>query len=93
MPQRRFKIAAAALVPVGSPAFAQAPSPFPPGRGADLVAQHCTQCHAADVITNSGKSREEWQTTVSTMVGMGAAIPEAEFNTVVDYLAKSFPPK
>ena len=93
MPQHRFKIAAAALVLAGSPAFAQGPDPFPPGDGHDVVVQACTQCHAADVITSSGKSREEWSTTVSTMVGNGATVSDADFGKVVDYLAKSFPPK
>jgi hypothetical protein len=57
------------------------------------VAQNCVQCHAADVITGSGKNREDWAATVSTMVAMGAPIPQTETGKVVDYLAKSFPPK
>lgn len=86
----RFAIICAAVVCVSTSALAQDPSP---GNGGDLVAKHCTQCHAIDIITNSGKSREEWQTTVATMVGMGATLPESEIPKVVDYLAKSFPPR
>jgi mono/diheme cytochrome c family protein len=88
----RFAIlCAAAAACVSTSAFAQ--SPFPPGDGHDLVAQHCVQCHAADVIISSGKTREDWMATVSTMIGMGAAIPESETTKVVDYLAKNFPPR
>ena len=76
-----------------SSALAQAADPFPPGDGHDVVVQACTQCHAPDVITSSGKSREEWSATVSTMVGNGATVSDADFGKVVDYLAKSFPPK
>ena len=76
-----------------SSALAQAADPFPPGDGHDIVVKTCVQCHAADVVTNTGKSREEWSTTVSTMVGNGATVSDADFGKVVDYLAKSFPPK
>lgn len=86
----RFSLLCAAAC-VSTSAFAQ--SPFPPGDGHDLVAQHCVQCHAADVITSSGKTREDWMATVSTMIGMGAPVPESETNKVVDYLAKNFPPR
>jgi cytochrome c5 len=87
----RFSILCAAAVCVSTTAFAQ--DAFPPGDGHDLVMQHCVQCHAADVITNSGKSRADWDATVSMMVGMGAAIPPTDFNKVVDYLAKYFSPR
>jgi mono/diheme cytochrome c family protein len=87
----RFAILCAAAACFSTSAVAQ--DLFPPGDGHELVAQNCVQCHAADVITNSGKSREDWAATVSTMVSMGAAIPSTETGKVVDYLAKSFPPR
>lgn len=88
------KIIAATVFALGAtPAFAQAPDPFPPGEGHDVVVKACVQCHGAEVVTGSGKSREEWTTTVSTMVSNGATVSEADFGKVVDYLAKSFPPK
>ncbi len=36
--------------------------------------------------------REEWSTTVSTMVGNGATVSDADFGKVVDYLAKASRP-
>lgn len=86
-------IAAAAFVLAATPALAQGADPFPPGEGHDTVVKACVQCHGADVITGTGKSREEWTTTVSTMVNNGAVVSDADFPKVVDYLAKSFPAK
>ncbi len=86
----RFAILCAVALCVSTSAFAQ--DPFPPGEGRELVAQHCAQCHAPDVVSYSRKSREDWAATVMTMIGMGAAVPDADVPKVVDYLAKSFPP-
>ena len=74
-----------------TPGFAQ--TPFPPGEGQKIVADACTQCHAAELITNTGKTREGWADTVTTMIGNGAAVTDADFNKVVDYLAKNYPVK
>lgn len=94
MIHRTFKItAAAAFALAATPAFAQGPDSFLPGDGHDIVTKACVQCHGADVITATGKSREEWTTTVSTMVNNGAVVSEADFGKVVDYLAKSYPVK
>lgn len=76
---------------MAAPAFAQ--SPFPPGEGQKVVADACTQCHAAELVTNTGKTREGWADTVTTMIGNGAAVTDADFNKVVDYLAKNYPVK
>ncbi|HVV26522.1 MAG TPA: hypothetical protein VHC40_01005 [Rhizomicrobium sp.] len=66
---------------------------FPPGPEHDLVAKTCTQCHAATLITSQGKTREAWADTVTTMIGNGAQVSDADFDKVVDYLAKNFPAK
>lgn len=86
----KFPLAAAFAI-AATPAFAQGADPFLPGEGHDIVAKACVQCHGAEVITGTGKSREEWTTTVSTMVNNGAVVPEADFSKVVDYLAKTYP--
>jgi mono/diheme cytochrome c family protein len=96
MLRQSFKTAAVLALlatPVLTPARAQGADPFPPGDGHDVVVKACTQCHAAELVTNTGKSREEWSTTVSTMIGNGAPVSDAEFGKVVDYLAKNYPPK
>lgn len=92
MLHRKFLIAAAFAL-ASTPALAQGADPFPPGEGHDAVVKACVQCHGAELITGTGKSREEWTTTVNTMINNGAMVPEADFGKVVDYLAKSFPAK
>lgn len=93
MTHQKIFIATAAFGLLATPAFAQGPDPFPPGEGHDIVVKACVQCHGAEAITGTGKSREEWTTTVSTMISNGAVVSEADFGKVVDYLAKSFPPR
>ena len=66
---------------------------FPPGAMLDVVAKACTQCHSSSLITSSGKTREDWASTVTTMIGNGANVSDADFDKVVDYLAQSFPAK
>jgi mono/diheme cytochrome c family protein len=92
MLHRKFPLIAVFAL-TAMPAFAQGADPFPPGDGHDVVVKACVQCHGPEVITGTGKSREEWTTTVNTMINNGAVVPEADFGKVVDYLAKSFPPK
>lgn len=87
----KFAAICAAAISLSTSALAQ--TPFPPGEGRELVAQHCAQCHAPDVVAYAAKSREEWSATVMTMIGMGAAVPEADVPKVIDYLAKNFPSK
>ena len=49
----------------------------------------CSKCHALSFITNSGgNSRAEWDALIQSMV----ALPGPERTTVVDYLAKNYPP-
>lgn len=64
---------------------------FPPGPMHDTVAKTCVQCHAAGQVTSQRKSRAAWSDTVTQMVANGAAVNDADFDKIVDYLAKNFP--
>jgi hypothetical protein len=66
---------------------------FPAGPMHDTVTKACTQCHTAEVVTSQAKTREGWVSTVNQMVANGAPVTDAEFDKVVDYLAKNFPAK
>jgi Zn-dependent alcohol dehydrogenase len=66
---------------------------FPAGDMHDTVSKACTQCHGADVVVSQHKSRDDWGQTVTTMISNGANITDADYDKVVDYLAKSFPAK
>jgi virginiamycin B lyase len=66
---------------------------LPEGNGQATVQAACGVCHSMNQVTNSGHDREEWTTVLHMMVNVGAPVPDNQFDTVVDYLAKNFPPK
>lgn len=72
----------------------RAPVQMPAGDVKELVEDACAVCHSLTNITNSlGHSPEEWKTTVSMMLNVGAAIPADKVNMVTNYLIKNFPEK
>jgi virginiamycin B lyase len=66
---------------------------LPEGNGQATVQAACGVCHSMNQVTNSGHDREEWTTVLHMMVNVGAPVPDNQFDTVVDYLSKNFPPK
>ena len=67
---------------------------MPAGDAKDLVENACSVCHSLTNITNSqGHTPEEWKTTVSMMLNVGAAIPAEKVDMVTNYLIKNFPEK
>ena len=65
---------------------------LPEGKGRDLVASVCVQCHGLELTTSSERTLEEWKNVVNDMVSNGAALQEDEVETVSQYLAKNFSP-
>jgi cytochrome c5 len=66
------------------------PSPTQPD-GKPLLQERCTVCHSADRITSAHKTAEEWQVTVTRMVGKGAKLDALEQQALVEYLAQTYP--
>ena len=61
---------------------------LPPGVGQALVQSQCTACHGLNqVVNSSGYDRDTWAALAATMV----ALPDAQANTVAQYLAEHFP--
>jgi virginiamycin B lyase len=73
------------------PAWSQAQ--LPDGKGKETVQTACVGCHALTTVTNAGHAREGWVTVLHMMVNVGAPVPQDQFATVLDYLAKNFPEK
>jgi mono/diheme cytochrome c family protein len=71
-------------------AAAQAGLPNAPGK--DTVERICGGCHSPNMVLGHGMTREQWSNTVSQMIARGAKGTPAEFNEVIDYLAKNLPP-
>jgi mono/diheme cytochrome c family protein len=66
---------------------------LPDGEGKDLVQKVCTSCHGADTATSENHTAAEWKAVVDTMVSRGAEGSDADFATIVKYLAANFGPK
>lgn len=62
---------------------------LPEGPGKALVENLCSSCHSTATITRAAgfSTPEQWQALFSTMV----ALPEAQANTIAQYLAEHFP--
>ena len=66
---------------------------LPEGKGKDLVANVCQQCHGLESITSSKFPMEVWRVTVDQMISYGTPLPEEEIEILVQYLAKNFGPE
>jgi len=63
---------------------------LPDGAGKELVMKVCTVCHELTRITSKQKTKDEWNETVDQMAARGARASDAEFEAIVNYLAKYF---
>lgn len=61
----------------------------PKAPGLALLDAKCSVCHGADRPKNAKKSKEQWEETVTRMIGKGAQISEAEKPVLIDYLVKN----
>ena len=80
----------ATLAPLAAAGQAQS-SQLPEGAHRDTVQRVCSSCHSVQMFTARRMSREQWGTTVSSMVARGAKINDDEFDQIVGYLATTFP--
>src|SRR3954464_7273988 len=81
---------AAALLCAGLAAHA---AELPEGNGKKLVEGACAACHELDRVSAAGYTEEEWRNNINMMVNVGAPLSKDQIDTVVAYLAKSFPAK
>lgn len=65
---------------------------LPPGKGKELTENTCGSCHGLDVVVSQHATKDGWQQIVDYMVSRGATGTPEELATIVDYLAKNFPP-
>jgi competence protein ComEA len=66
---------------------------LPDGAGKDVFQRVCGACHAPELVTGKGNTREGWTQVVGEMITRGAQGSDDDFATVVDYLSANFPPK
>jgi cytochrome c5 len=53
----------------------------------------CLTCHDADIISQQKLTRTGWTNSVNKMIRWGAAVPDADKEPLIDYLAAQFPPR
>jgi len=59
--------------------------------GQTLLQQRCAVCHDLSRVTSAHKTADQWRTTVERMVGKDAQLNAQEQQTLVDYLAQTYP--
>jgi glucose dehydrogenase/cytochrome c5 len=66
---------------------------LPEGEGKAIVLSVCTKCHGTANFSTLHMSRTGWEDEVEDMKGKGAIGTQDDFNKIIDYLAKNFPPR
>lgn len=66
------------------------PSPAPAVDAAALLRERCAVCHTLARVEASRKTAEEWDQTVTRMMGRGARLTEDEKQALITYLAAQY---
>ena len=66
---------------------------LPEGKGVEIARDKCLLCHEADLIVSQRLSRQGWTREVDKMIRWGAAVPAADKDALVDYLAARYAPR
>lgn len=61
---------------------------LPEGRGLDVVAMVCTQCHGLDYLAGAAGvlTAEDWENALYDMIARGAPVEEKDLDIVLNYL-------
>ena len=73
--------------PASPPASKRHTLPDAPGK--DVFMRVCGQCHAPEIVVVYDRSEASWDYTVHQMADNGADATDAEFEQIIDYLARS----
>jgi hypothetical protein len=86
-------VSAAVFAATASSAAQQGSPDQPPGdaKAKALVERVCSGCHDLGVISDKGRTAEDWQKVVDLMADRGAQATDAEFDQITAYLAKTQP--
>jgi mono/diheme cytochrome c family protein len=84
-------LAGALLAACGSSASTTTSSGGSTADGQTLLQQRCTVCHSANRVMSAQHTADQWKTTVDRMINKGAQLSPAEEQTLVTYLAQTYP--
>jgi cytochrome c5 len=79
--------------PAGQAPAGQAPVAGNDGAAKKVLEDVCTACHDLDLVSDQHLSKDEWQQVVTSMVAKGASLSDKDMPMLVEYLAKTYPPK
>ena len=85
-------VASQPTVPVAPPAAATAQDRFPETTGKAALLKVCSNCHTAESVVQSLRTRQEWSDVVDQMSRYGAETSDQEFDQILTYLVKHFSP-
>ena len=97
----RFPVRLAAGIVMAVALQAQAPPPrggarpvqLPDSPGRDITQKVCgSTCHGPDVVSGTGRTRDQWTAVVNTMVARGAKATDSELAQIITYLNANFGP-
>lgn len=60
--------------------------------GAALLEQRCSVCHPSARPKSKQKTPEQWETTVTRMMGKGAQLTPEEKKRLIDHLSETYKP-
>ena len=63
---------------------------LPEGPGRTEFTNTCATCHSLEQVTSQRLSRDAWAQKVESMRSLGAESAQADFDRIVEYLAKNF---
>ena len=66
------------VLPVASAQEQAKPKELPNAPGKEVVVRTCNACHAATVVLEHGQTRDQWEETITKMIGMGAQVFEGD---------------
>ncbi len=70
----------------------EAPVALAQDGGAALLEQRCSVCHPSARPKSKQKTPEQWEATVTRMMGKGAKLVPEEKKELLDYLSKTYKP-
>ena len=74
------------------PAAATAQDRFPETTGKAALLKVCSNCHTAESVIQTLRTRQEWTDVVDQMSRYGAEASDQEFDQILAYLVKHFSP-
>jgi competence protein ComEA len=83
-------LAIAAQQPTATTTSAQ--DPFPDATGKAPLVKVCSNCHSAESVIQTLRTRQEWSDVIDQMSRFGAEASDKEFDQILTYLASNFSP-